>query len=81
MKRKPGVFVYTDCVHEGDSLPCWGRFGVKMVSVDLDMLRLRYLLGVCWSKAQGKAWTGIRDLEVINIHPVVEGVVEEEIIQ
>ena len=45
------------------------------------MLRLRYLLGVCWSKAQGKAWTGIRDLEVINIHPVVESVVEEEIIQ
>lgn len=31
--------------------PAGAGLGVKMVSMDLDMLRLSYLLGVCWSKA------------------------------
>lgn len=52
-----------------------------MVSMDLDMLGLRYLLGVCWSKAQGKVWTELGDLEVISIPPVVEVMMEDEITQ
>lgn len=49
--------------------------------MDLDILRLRYLLGICWSKAQGKVWTGVRDLKVISVHLVVETVMEDEITQ
>lgn len=52
-----------------------------MVSMDLYMLRLRYLLDVCYSKAQGKFWTEVSNLEVKSIQPVVEAVVKDEITQ
>lgn len=38
-------------------------------------------MGVCWSKAQGKVWTELRDVEVISIPPVVEVVMEDEVTQ
>lgn len=63
----------------GEISPSGAGSRVKMMSMDLDMLRLQYLLGVWWCKAQGKFWTGVRDLEDISIHPVVGTVVKDEI--
>lgn len=68
------------CTDGRDPLSCWSRFGGED-GMDLDILRLRYLLGICWSKAQGKVWTGVRDLKVISVHLVVETVMEDEITQ